>query len=580
MTDAEIAEARQLESQINHTIARIRAEEARQLQLLADLDYIERNAPILEDNAGVMSSEVNGYMSKLKDRMKETETDVSDLFYALDELVRVYSGFKSMSTASKNMTQYTDEYYTRFQFYNRLRRITIGYIIGLDKNIISSEVLRKQVETNYLQNTDYWLSYAIMAVMLWASDEEEAANRALNKAIHMDYFKSAVFFMLVNLRFGRMEAAKKWYLVYLERVDVDNLSDEWQFLLQGYLSGVFGADAKFDALAKEGLSNLMKQMESTHPNYGNMVAGYVVDFASGYSYVTRNEYENLRRYCTNYEEMHNLLSDAEKNEILTQYIREMWEQDEEVSDDYGERVEDILYDLISAYDDNELEVWKKIRYNEHILRARGDMQKAQAGYKSEFPDLGKKTTLADKMFQWAFEQNAARVDFKVRRFSLDYLKKWISKGFELYRNSYKEKERDFYRFKIDDWEMECNEGSGNEAAESIYKHFSKNHLRNLFADNYVIGFTVMLVIAFALIGITIWKFSPFPLVVGILLGAVGGFLLWRRIVNLNNILYRKRDKAIQVIQNCLKELGEWRKLYHENDEKNKDLVSVFDSLSL
>ena len=580
MTEEELAERRRLESEIAHTIARIRSEEARQIMLQEELNYLEDSVPVLERNAHQMSSEVNSYMASLRDKMKETETDVSDLFYALDELVRVYTGFKSMSTASKNMTQYTDEYYTKFHFYNQLRRITIGYIIGLDKNIISSEVLRKQVETNYLQNTDYWLSYAIMAVMLWANDEKEAAYRALNKSIHMDYFKSAVFFMLVNLRFGRIEAAKQWYLVYLERVDVDNLSDEWQFLLQGYLSGVFGPDARFNELARENLSNLLKQMESTHPNYGNMVSDYVVDFSKGYSYVTQTEFENLRRYCTNYDDIQNLLSDAEKNEVLTQYIREMWEQDEEVSEDYGERVEDILYDLINAYDDTELEIWKKIRYNEHVLRARGDMQKAQIGYKSEFPDLGKKTTLADKLFQWAFEQNASKVDFKVRRFSLDYLKKWISKGFEQYGNSYREKEKNFYHFRIDDWEMDCNENSGREATNSICEHFSKNHLRNLFADNFVIGFTVMCVIAAVMLGITIKFYNPATLVIGILLGAVGGFLLWRRIVNLNMILYRKRDKAIMIIQNCLKELFDWRKIYHSNDEKNKDLVSVFDSLNL
>jgi len=578
--EEEYAEAQRIQAEINRLVVRINAEVVRQNQLYAELEYLETNIVILEQNAKVMSSEVNNYMSGLRDKLKKAEADVSDLFYALDDLVRVYTGFKSMSTASKNMTQYTDEYYTKFHFYNKLRRIALGYIIGLDANIISDETLRKQVEENYLQNTDYWLSYAAMAVMLWASDEQEAANRALNKAIHMDYFKSAVFFMLVNLRFGRIEAAKKWYLIYLDRVDVDNLSNEWQFLLQAYLSGVFGADAKFNALAKEGLSNLLLQMESTHPNYGNTITGYVLNFSNGYSYVTSNEYENLRRYCTNYEEMKDLLSSAEKNEVLTQYIREMWEQDEEVSEDYGERVEDILYDLINSYDDTELEIWKKIRFNEHVLRSRGDMQKAQAGYNAEFPDEGNKTTLADKLFQWAFEQNAAKVDFKVRRFSLDYLKKWIVKGFEQYYLSYKEKEKPLYHFKINDWEMDCNENSENDAVDSINKHFNKNYFRNIISDNYIIIFIVMTLVALLLIGITISRYNPVTLVIGILLGAVGGFLLWRRIVNLNQILYRKRDKAIAIIRSCLKELAAWRKNYNESSSKNKDLVAVFDSLSL
>jgi len=576
--EEEYAEAQRLQAEIRHLIARINAEQIRQAELEAEIDFLENNIGVLEENAKIMSSEVNGYMSELRSILKKTETGVSDLFYALDELVRVYSGFKSMSTASKNMTQYTDEYYTRFYFYKKLRRITIGYIIGLDANIISDETLRKQVEENYLQNTDYWLSYAIMAVMLWASNEREAAYRALNKSIHMNYYKSSIFFMLVNLRFGRIDAAKKWYLMYLERVDVDNLSDEWQFLLQSYLSGVFGADVKFNALAKEGLSNLLLQMENTHPGYGNVVTNYVKNFSDGYSYVTLNEYENLRRYCTDYEEMKDLLSYAEKNEVLTQYVREMWEQDEEVSTDYGERVEDILYDLIEAYDDEELEIWKKIRFNEHVLRAKGDMQKAQKGYNEEFPDMGKRSTLADKLFQWAFEQNAARIDFKVRRFSLNYLKKWISKGFEQYYQSYITKEKPLYHIKINDWEMDCNEKSEKDAVQSIYKHFSRNYFKNIITDNYIIVFVVMLLVSLSLIAFTIAKYNAVTLVIGILLGVVGGFLLWRRIVNLNQILYRKRDKTVNILRDCIKELNAWRNSYNEGNSRNKDLVNVFDGL--
>ena len=580
MTDQEYAEAQRLQAEIDHLIMRIREEEHRRDMLIAELQYIEVNVPILENNARVMGQDVNGFMTELQGQVRKVELEVSDLFYALDDLVRVYTGFKAMSTASKNMSQYTDEYYTKYQFYNRLRRITLGYVIGLDANIISSETLRKQVEKNYLQNTDYWLSYAIMAVMLWANNEEEAAKRALNKAVQMNYFKSSVFFMLINLRFGRIEAARKWFLIYLDRVDVDDLSDEWQYMLQGYLSGVFGADEKFNALAKEQLTGLLLQMQSNHPNYGREVAGYVTTFTTNYSYVTRMEFENLRRYCTEYSELQDLLSLAEKNQEMIAYIRNVWDQEDDVTENYSERVENILYNLINDYDDHELELWKKIRYNEHVLRNRGDVQKAQIGYNAEFPAEGKKTTLAEKLFQWAFQINTKHVDAKVKRFSLDFLKKWITKGYEDYGHSYRGREKSHYHMQIDNWEMDCSENSEREAVSSISSHFSKNHLRNLLADNLVIIFIVMLAVSAVTLLITILHFSPFLLVTGILVGMVGGFLLWRRIVNLNQILYRKRNKAIAAIQSTLRELAAWRAAYKKADEMNKDLVSIFDSLNL
>ena len=75
----------------------------------------------------------------------------------LIDLTNSYFTFKNLSTASKNVTQFTDEYYTRFKFFNELRRITLGYVIGLDAYICSDQTMRKKVEEAYLQNSEYWL---------------------------------------------------------------------------------------------------------------------------------------------------------------------------------------------------------------------------------------------------------------------------------------------------------------------------------------------------------------------------------------------------------------------------------------
>lgn len=139
------------------------------------------------------------------------------IFEALEELTAQYATFKTLSTASKNLSQYTDEYHTRFSYYNNLRRITLGYVIGLDTNFVTNESMRKAVEKVYLQNTEYWLAYATTAVMLWASDEKEAAERAVGKAMFMNPSKAALFFMLINLRFDRIKPAQEWFVTYMDR---------------------------------------------------------------------------------------------------------------------------------------------------------------------------------------------------------------------------------------------------------------------------------------------------------------------------------------------------------------------------
>lgn len=568
-----IAEIRRLESQIERAAA-----EHRNLEL--ELASLVQNVETLTKNAAAMDVQVNRSMEHVKNKVKNVDISTGELFALIDELTNSYFTFKNLSTASKNVTQYTDEYYTRFRYFNELRRISLGYVIGLDAHVCSDEAMRKRVENVYLQNTEYWLSYAIMAVMLWASDEEEAAKRAMSKALTVDYFSSALFFLLINLRFTRVDAAKKWYLSYLDRVDMENLGNEWQYLLQAYLSGVFGVDKEFHGLVHECFDNMLRQMESMHPDYGNRIVDKTLSFSNAYIQVTKNEYETLRRCCPEYGELKRLLSAAEKNEVLAIHFRGVLEADDQVESDLFQRIENILYDLINAYDREEFKVIKNKRYNEMIIKAKGDVGMAQQFFNNEFPSEKTTQSFEDLLFQWAFEEDPERVNITVKKFALSYLKKWIVKGFAAYAEGYRKEERAAYRIAIDGWERECDENSYEEAKAELVKHYNKNRVFDTVKDKYVLIFLGMAAASLVLLGITALWFNKISLVIGILLGVVGGFLLWRRISDMQAILKAKREKGCALLKKALEELKSWRSLYQQEDAKNADLVDVFEDVEI
>lgn len=568
-----LAEIRRLQNQIERAII-----ENQNLQ--AELASLVENVQIVTENAAAMDVEVNKSMEYVKGRIQEADVSTSELFKLIDDLTNSYFTFKNLSTASKNVTQFTDEYYTRFKFFNELRRITLGYVIGLDAHICSDETMRKKVEEAYLQNSEYWLAYAIMAVMLWASDEEEAAKRAMSKALTMDYFSTSLFFLLINLRFTRVDAAKKWYLSYLDRVDMENLGEEWQYLLQAYLSGVFGVDKEFNHLVHECFTNMLEQMESMHPNYGNRVAEKTLAFSDSYIHVTKNEFETLRRYSSDYEELKRLLSAAEKNEVLAIHFRKIVEDNTQVESNMFQRIENILYDLINAYDKDELVVIKNKRYNEMILKSKGDLGMAQQYFNNEFPADSGTRKLEDLLFSWAFEEDANRVDITVKKFSILYLKKWIAKGFQTYADNYRKKEKEKIKIEIDGWKGECDENSFEGAQAELQKHYNKNRVWDTIKDKYVLIFIGMAIVSLVTLGITVIKFNKITLVIGILLGVVSGFLLWRRISDMQILLRVKREKGYALLKKTLEELKSWRTMYKSADEKNTDLVSVFENVEI
>ena len=261
-------EANRLVEEYNALVEEYNALVSENAQLRQELKVSTENVYVLSQNANVVGNSVYKRVSALQKYIGSTEMDTSQVLEAIKELTEQYFTYKALAEAAKMLTKYTDEYNTKYKYYNELRRITLGYIIGVDAGIISDEGSRKKVEKAYLENTEYWLAYCTMAVMLWKSDEKEAAYRALEKSLKMNYQSSCLFYMLVNMRFKRLDAARKWYVNYLDRTDMKNPGREWRYLLQAYLMGAFGYDAEFEQLVNQNFNKMLVQAETISADLG------------------------------------------------------------------------------------------------------------------------------------------------------------------------------------------------------------------------------------------------------------------------------------------------------------------------
>ena len=135
MTDEEIAEYNRLCDEYNHLVAQNRI-------LRAEIENGVENCLVLAGNVGVVARKATSQVKYVAGELNDADGVVDKLYRCLVDVTEHYFLFKNLSEASKKLTQYNDEYYTKFKFYNELRRITLGYVIGLDSHIISNEVLR------------------------------------------------------------------------------------------------------------------------------------------------------------------------------------------------------------------------------------------------------------------------------------------------------------------------------------------------------------------------------------------------------------------------------------------------------
>lgn len=563
----------QREQELINEINRLVAENN---MLNAELQVALDNVVTLTNNVHSLSQYVIKDASSLSQHTEALDENVTMVWNALADMTHRYFRFKNLSTASKNLTQYTDEYYTRFSFYNKLRRITLGYVIGLDNAIISSETLRKEVEKIYLQNTEYWLAYAIAAVMLWASNEKEAAKRALRKSLSIDTCRSDVFFLLINLRFDRLDVAKDWYLDYLDKADLTCLGSEYQYLLQAYLAGLFGPDPEFESLVSDNFQQGLARIDAVTVDFASRFSARAKAYAEAYLHITGEEFPTLAEVSKDYEQLKYLLGRAECNALFAADYSELAQRQEDYSEDQAQRVENVLYDLINAYDDEEWKVIKQQKYNEAIIEAKGDVAAAQTKYDLEYANLDKKRSLADLLMDWAFSDDPTITNLTIKRFAITLMKEAIAHGFQLFAQDYQKKEPDQISIEIDGCQLQCGENDYDIKKDTLGAWYTKNRVKDSFKDKYIQIFTIVCAASLLLLVFTAFAFNPVTLTIGVLGGIVGGFVLWRRIVEVGRILEEKKRLGLLKLRQALEELTSWRRLFHAADAHTQDVKDALD----
>lgn len=521
----------------------------------------------------------------------ESETDKKEVIannalLALNDLYDSFRRLQNGSTASKKLAEHQDKYYALFGLYNDLRRVSLGYVVGLDKNFWQSDVPRKKVEKMYLANTDYWLAYATMAVMLWASDEQEACERAVSKAMQANERKSALYFLLAALRFNRVEAAREWYRVYFELVDLNGVGEEIIYIIQVLLSGALGVDAEFGNTVLQRLRALLDEA-NRNINTKTQAQASVDKYFTSFISVTDKEFIALKHICAEYDKMIALLSYAEKNQLLKDHFETVLNSQSELSDRISERIEDALYALISANDEAEQELLDKITQAEMIVKADGNMQVAQEAYAALMSERRNEKNFALILVNAALDTDS-NADTRVKKFALAYIRSYCLDGAAKF-SQYRKQEKREYDFNVDGCPLRGDENSFEQNKPKLLNYYDGLIKKAAKADKGVktlTNFSIVLCVLLSLftvlsvVGFIVHWTTAIPvvmLVIAVL--SIGGFTLC--------LIFRSEQKkkvrksfeyrianGVKMLQDGLKDLAAWRTAYRAADKVYEELIHV------
>lgn len=601
MSDYDDAAARQAEidaefARLCDQYNRLQAENAR---LVADANRCVEDVQISTQYVDRLHKVVKPPLSVTATETDKKQVIANNASLVIDDLVDSYRLLKNESTASKNLTASRDKYYTQYDLYNELRQVSLGYVVGVDKNFWESDAPRKKVEKMYLANTDYWLAYATMAVMLWASDEVDACNRAVSKAMQINERKAALFFLIICLRFERKDAAKMWYKVYFDLVDNGGVGEEIIYILQVLLCGALGRggslDSRGDELAlgvtvQKKLTQLLAEA-SKDINVRRQAQEGVDDYFKAYISVTEKEFLNLKHICSEYGEMITLLGDAEKNAILKDYFLSVLNDDEERDNrcrsKMYERIEDVLHSLISAHDDAEQELLDKISYEEMVVDANGNIQLARESYDKMMALKKKNNNIALIMVNTALNKDA-QVDANVKRFALRFIKEYALEGAQKFA-SYRNREKREYDFNVDGCKLRGDENSFAQNEVKLREYYDGLIKERTAEDKVVKSLktsSIVLCLLFVVFGILtavsfIASWKTIISVVSIILTVlfIGGFAACLYFKHEQKVKIRKSfefriNNGIKMLEDGLKDLASWRAAYKSADSVHEELIAI------
>lgn len=453
----------------------------------------------------------------------------------------------------------------QFSNYETIRRTVMGVVRDFDINLVRNSTIQELSEELWLTSSRYWLSYALIAITAWVNDYPDVARNALAESGRKDAIKTTLFFCLLNLRFNRMEAAKKWFYEYFKTLDPTMLQQETAVMLQAFLNGIFGKDKELEYEVIDVIDQWISIINEDAEICEELVNAYEQYIANTNPQVTFN-YEGIKQFCANSQELIKSYNDVSKYQVLLNVLGELEvEAGEQNDDNYAERVDAVLIDLISNYDEEEKDLRNQQEYFNLVVRNEGEIEKAEAQYEAEMALQNEHFNIGKQMIKWAIYDDSDTTDVTVRKFGFQNTKTWFKGALEKWTMKVQQEFPIEYSLNIDTWSGVSNGNDQEELTENMKKYYETNKFQNMFVNTINIAALIALIVSAGLAFVTLYA---------LVITVAAAVLLVFRCVKAAKDYPKRVSNALAALSQTLAEIADFRQYFEENIEKKDEVLSA------
>lgn len=315
-------------------------------------------------NEGISASElrnlqydIGGRVNRLADNVRETVTLQKELRNELQSLRKQFTSFidedrraRNMQFAQTSLVDVRAQLDRKFGHHETVRRNTIGMLQAMDVGIVTEATLRQAAEHLMIDAPGYWLAPVQVALAAWIQDDPAIADRALLAAASRDPNKTALFFSLVLARYERHKATAQWIKEYFRGQNRTALSRDFTVVLDAVTQGALGANCR--GLVADHCIAWLEQLNRHDDMVQKQVSRWRQRMDRERS-ILGGEFSVLPVVCPDWSTTLRWLEGATVHAGSERWLRSRFDAAMTPDEGLRQRVDDILRNLITAYDEDE-----------------------------------------------------------------------------------------------------------------------------------------------------------------------------------------------------------------------------------
>lgn len=519
---------------------------------------------------------INSFKSRVDVKVNDVNTSTANIQATTNRIYENIEKFKTemlhgeeKQIAHENILRIDQIIKEQFSNHIAIRRTVMGVVRDFDINLVRNSTIQELSEELWITSSRYWLSYALIAITAWVNNYPDVAKNALAESGRKDAIKTTLFFCLMNMRFGRMDAAKKWFYEYFKTLDPTMLQQETAILLQSFLNGIFGKDKELEQEVIQLIDEWISIINDNEQISNELLDAYE-KYIANLNTPVQFTYQSVLQFCTNASEVEKSYKDVSKFEILLEFVKSLdVESEPQDSENYKSRIDAILMNLISNYDAEELELKKQQEYYRFIVENNGVVEQAEAQYQAMEDLSNNQFNIGKQMLKWAIYDDSDQTDVQVRKFGFQNTKAWFKKAVDNFDAKLQEAFPTQYSLHIDTWDGVSNGSDQAEQVESLKNHFENNKFQNMFVNTPNILAAILFIVSAGLAFVTLYSL--------IVTALAAGFLVFRVLQAIKAYPLRVQA-AVDSLNACMGELAEFRRYFDEKRTKKDELLSTVEFL--